>query len=147
MAAFNKVDSFVEALAEKVHNLGSDTLKVYLTNATPLATHTVRRTNGGAQNGPEEIAAGNGYTAGGNVAGQVSSSAQNGTYKLVLDDPTAFTASGGSIGPFRYAVLYNDTATNDEIIGYWDYGSSITLSAGESFSVDFDAGTGVLTIA
>ena len=147
MATFSKFDSFVEALAEKTHNLGSDTLKVYLTNATPLATHTVRKTNGGAQNGPEEIAAGNGYTAGGNTAGVTTSEQTSGTYKLVLGDPTAFTASGGSIGPFRYAVLYNDTATNDELIGTWDYGSSITLASGESFAVDFDAGTGVLTIA
>tara|TARA_R110000868_G_scaffold55541_9_gene172750 strand:- start:8093 stop:8536 length:444 start_codon:yes stop_codon:yes gene_type:complete len=147
MAAFSKFHSFVEALAEKVHNLGSDTLKVYLTNATPLTTHTVRKTNGGAQNGPEEIAAGNGYTAGGNTAAVSTSAQTSGTYKLVLGDPATFTASGGSIGPFRYAVLYNDTATNDELIGFWDYGSAITLAAGESFAVDFDAGTGVLTLA
>lgn len=146
MATFNKFHSFVEALAEKTHNLGSDTLKVYLSNATPLTTHTVRKTNGGAQNGPEEIAAGNGYTAGGNTAAVTTSAQTSGTYKLVLGDVT-FTASGGTIGPFRYAVLYNDTATNDELIGYWDYGSSITLAAGESFVVDFDAATGVLTIA
>lgn len=147
MATFTKFHSFVEALAEKTHNLGSDTLKVYLTNATPLTTHTVRKTNGGAQNGPEEIAAGNGYTAGGNTAAVNTSTQTSGTYKLVLDDPTPFTASGGSIGPFRYAVLYNDTATNDELIGVWDYGSAVTLASGESFAVDFDAGTGVLTIA
>lgn len=147
MASFNKFQSFVEAVAEKVHNLGSDTLKVYLSNAAPSATHTVRKTNGGAQNGPEEIASGNGYTAGGNSASITSSSQTSGTYKLVLADPSAFTASGGSIGPFRYAVLYNDTASNDELIGWWDYGSSITLASGESFQVDFDATTGVLTIA
>ena len=148
MASFNKFHSFVEALAEKVHNLGSDTLKVYLTNATPLTTHTVRKTNGGAQNGPEEIAAGNGYTAGGNTAAITTSSQDPaGTYKLVLGDPTTWTASGGTIGPFQYAVLYNDTATNDELIGYWNYGSAVTLASGESFAVDFDATTGVLTIA
>lgn len=147
MATFNKFHSFVEALAEKTHNLGSDTLKVYLTNATPLTTHTVRKTNGGAQNGPEEIAAGNGYTAGGNTAAVTTSAQTSGTYKLVLGDPAIFTASGGSIGPFRWVCLYNDTATNDELIGYWDYGSAVTLAAGESFAVDFDATTGVLTIA
>jgi hypothetical protein len=141
MASFNKFNSFVEALAEKVHNLGSDTLKVYLSNATPDAAADSIKTD------LAEISAGNGYTAGGNQATISSSSQTSGTYKLVLADPATWTASGGSIGPFRYAVLYNDTATNDELIGWWDYGSSITLASGETFTVDFDASTGVLTIA
>lgn len=141
MASFNKFNSFVEALAEKVHNLGSDTLKVYLSNATPDAAADSIKTD------LAEISAGNGYTAGGNQATISSSSQTSGTYKLVLADPATWTASGGSIGPFRYAVLYNDTATNDELIGWWDYGSSITLNAGETFTVDFDPSTGVLTIA
>lgn len=141
MASFNKFNSFVEALAEKVHNLGSDTLKVYLSNATPDAAADSIKTD------LAEISAGNGYTAGGNQATISSSSQTSGTYKLVLADPATWTASGGSIGPFRYAVLYNDTATNDELIGWWDYGSSITLNAGETFTVDFDPTTGVLTIA
>lgn len=140
MAAFNKFNSFVEALAEKVHNLGSDTLKVMLTNTAPVATNSIK-TN------ITEISAGNGYTAGGNTASVTSSAQTSGTYKLVLGDPATFTASGGSIGPFRYAVLYNDTATNKELIGWWDYGSSITLASGESFTVDFDPTTGVLTLA
>jgi hypothetical protein len=140
MAAFNKFNSFVEALAEKVHNLGSDTLKVMLTNTAPVATNTIKANL-------TEIAAGNGYTAGGNTATVTSSAQTSGTYKLVLGDPATWTASGGSIGPFRYAVLYNDTATNDELIGWWDYGSAVTLADGESFAVDFDPTTGVLTIA
>lgn len=138
MATFNKFESFVEAVAEKVHNLGSDTLKVLLTNSAPSASNTVKANL-------TEISAGNGYTAGGTAATISSSSQTSGTYKLVLAD-VVFTASGGSIGPFRYAVLYNDTATNDELIGWWDYGSSITLATGETFTVDFDATTGVLTI-
>lgn len=128
----------MEAVAEKVHNLGSDTLKVLLTNSAPVATNTVKANL-------TEISAGNGYTAGGTAATISSSSQTSGTYKLVLAD-VVFTASGGSIGPFRYAVLYNDTATNDELIGWWDYGSSITLASGETFTVDFDGTTGVLTI-
>jgi hypothetical protein len=140
MAAFNKFNSFVEALAEKVHNLGSDTLKVMLTNTAPVATNTIKANI-------TEIAAGNGYTAGGNTATVTSSAQTSGTYKLVLGDPATWTASSGSIGPFRYAVLFNDTASNKELIGWWDYGSSITLADGESFAVDFDPTTGVLTIA
>jgi len=64
----------------------------------------------------------------------------------VLADPATWTAAGGSIGPFRYAVLYNDTAANDPLIAWWDYGTSITLGAGDTFAVDFDPTTGVLTI-
>ena len=136
MATYNKFNSFTEAVMEKVHNLGADTLKVMLTNTAPVATNTVKANI-------TEITAGNGYTAGG-TATTISSSAQtSGTYKLVITDVT-FTASGGTIGPFRYAVLYNDTATNDELIGWWDYGNAITLGAGEQFTVDFDATNGVL---
>lgn len=139
MATFNKFNSFVEAVAEKVHNLGADTLKVMLTNSAPLATNTQK-------SDLTDISAGNGYTAGGTAATISSSSQTSGTYKLVLAD-VVFTASGGSIGPFRYAVLYNDTATNKELIGWWDYASSITLASGETFTVDFDPSTGVLTLA
>lgn len=138
MATFNKFNSFVEALAEKVHNLGSDTLKVMLTNTAPVATNAVKADL-------TEISAGNGYTAGGATASITSSSQTGGTYKLVLADVT-FTATG-AVGPFRYAVLYNDTATNKELIGWVDYGSSLTLANGETFTVDFSASNGVLTIA
>ena len=140
MASFNKFNSFVEAVAEKVHNLGSDTLKVALTNTAPQATQT---TFDPVTNHPPPAAA-NGYAA--TQATQSSSEQSGGTYKLVLGD-VVFTASGGQIGPFRYAILYNDTASSDELIGWWDYGSSITLNDGETFTVDFDASNGVLTIA
>lgn len=138
MATFNKFNSFVEALAEKVHNLGSDTLKIALTNSAPLATNTVLANI-------TQITAANGYTAGGNTASITSSSQTSGTYKLVLGDVT-FTASGGAMAAFRYAVLYNDTATNDELIGWYDYGSSITLADTETFTVDYDPTNGALTI-
>lgn len=147
MATFNKFNSFVEAVAEKVHNLGADTLRVYLSNAAPnAATHTAYDGTTGTT-GPAEITAGNGYTAGGNQATITTSSQTSGTYKLVLADPATWTASGGSIGPFRYAVLYNDTATNNELIGWWDYATSITLLSGDTFKVDFDPTNGVLTLA
>lgn len=141
MASFNKFNSFVEYLAEGVMNLQSDTLKIVLTDTAPVATN-------GLLADLTEIGSGNGYSAGG-VAVTVSASAQTGgTYKLVLDDVT-ITASGGSIGPFRYFVLVDDTPATpaDPLIGYWDYGSSITLADGESITVDFDATNGVLQLA
>jgi hypothetical protein len=67
-------------------------------------------------------------------------------YRLVLADPATFLAAGGNIGPFRYAVLYNSTPVAGNLIAWWDYGASITLLSGDTFIVDFDAGTGVLTI-
>ncbi len=138
-SSFNKYHCFVENLAEKVHNLASDTLKVALTNTAPnAASHAVLADIG-------QIGAGNGYTSGGNQSTQSSSSQSGGTYTLVTGDPATWTASGGSIGPFRYAVLYNATAASGPLIGWWDYGSSITLNEGETFTVDVGAST--LTLA
>lgn len=128
MATFNKFNSFVEALAEKVHNLGSDTLSVALTNSAPVATNT-------QLSNITEIA----YTyCSTRDITRTSSSQTSGTYTLVMTDHV-LTASGGSVGPFRYAVIYNNTATNDELIGWFDYGSSITLANGETLTLDFGA--------
>jgi hypothetical protein len=139
VATFNKFQPFVEALAEKAHNLGSDTLKVVLTNSAPTASMA-------ALSEITQVANGNGYTTGGTAATISSSTQSSGTYKLVLAD-VVFTASTGTIGPFRYAALHNDTSTTDLLIGYWDYGSSITLQDTETFTVDFDATNGVLQLA
>ena len=138
MAAYNKFQSFVELLAEKAHNLGADVLKVALTNTAPVNTNTVLANI-------TQISNGNGYTTGGTAASISSSAQTSGTYKLVLAD-VVFTATG-AVGPFQYAVLYNNTATNNELIAWWDYGSAVTLANGDTFTVDFDASNGVLTIA
>jgi len=138
MATFNKFQSFVQALAHKLHDLESDQIVLALTNAAnaPAATDAVL-----ADLTP--IA----YTNLSSRNVTTTSSAQtSGTYKLTLTDLT-LTASGGSVAPFRYVVLYNDTATNDELIGFYDYGSDLTLADGETFLVDFDAANGVLTLA
>jgi hypothetical protein len=139
MASYNKFNSFVQDLATKVHNLNSDTLKVLLTNTAPVATNTIK-------SNLTEISAGNGYSAGGSVAAFVSGNDASGTYKLILSAVT-FTASGGSIGPFEYAVLYNSTAASGNLIGWWDYGTAITLTNGNSFTVSLDQSNGVFTLA
>jgi len=144
MAAFNKVNIFVQDLARGVHILTPTTghvLKVFLSNDPPLPTTELKSTT-------TEITAGSGYTSGGNQATIESSIQTAGTYKLVLSDPPTWTASGGPIGPFRYIVLYNSTTAfkTNPIIGWWDYGSSISLVDGESFAVDFDQTAGVLVI-
>lgn len=138
MATFNKFNAFVEHVAEGVHNLGSNQLVVALTNTAPTASNSVRADL-------TEIT----YT---NLSSRnittSSSSQTSGTYRLILTD-LVLTASGGSVGPFRYVVIYNDTPTSpaDPLIGYYDYGSSITLADGETLTIDFDASNGVLTIA
>ena len=138
MAAAVKFQKFVRDLGLGVHNLDTGALKVYLTNAAPnAATHTVKADLA-------DIAAGSGYVAGGaDITGVYAESGGTGT--LTATDVT-FTASGGAVGPFRYAILYNDTPTSpaDPLIQYWDYGSAITLADGETFTVDF--GASVLTL-
>jgi hypothetical protein len=141
MATATKFQCFVENLAEKVHNLGSDTLKLMLTLTAPVVTNTVK-------GDLTEISAGNGYTAGGTAITITTSAQTTGTYKLIGNDVT-FTASGGNIGPFRYVVLYNDTPTSpaDPLIQFWDYGSSQTLTAGQVLTVDLHVTNGILQIA
>lgn len=137
MATFNKFNSFVEALAEKTHNLGSDQLVVALCAAAnaPVATNT--KLSDLTQISYTNLSSRNITT---------SSSAQtSGTYKLILNDLT-LSASGGSVATFRYIVIYNDTATNDELIGWYDYGSDVTLASGQNLIIDFDGTNGALSI-
>lgn len=135
MATYVKFNSFVEAVAEKVHNLGSDQLKIALTNSAPSASNTVLANI-------TEISYTNLSTR--NITTSASSQT-SGTYKLVLTD-LVLTASG-SVATWRYVVMYNDTATNDELIAYWDRGSSITMENGDTVTLDFDGTNGVLQIA
>ena len=134
MAAYNKFNSFVEAVHEKKHDLSIDVFKIMLTNVAPVATNSIKTDW-------TEIAAGNGYTAGGTAVTVSASSQTGGSYTAVLSGDTVFTASGGNIANFQYAVLYNDTATNDELVSWWDYGSSITPADGETFTVSTNAVT------
>jgi hypothetical protein len=135
MASFNKFQPFSADLANGVHNLASDQLVVALTNTAPTNTN-------GQLSQITEIT----YT---NLSSRnitTTSSAQtSGTYRLIVAD-LELTASG-SVGPFRYVVLYNDTSTNDRLIGFYDYGSSISLAASETFTIDFDGTNGVFSLA
>lgn len=135
-SSFNKFQPFVENLAEKVFNLGSDSIVVALSSGAPTNTWS-------QLSSVTQIS----YTNLSSRAVTTTSSAQtSGTYKLVLQDLT-LTASGGSVASFRYVILYDDTATNDELIGYYDYGSAVVLADGESLLLDFDGSAGALTIS
>lgn len=139
MATYNKFNQFAEDVIEAKHNFASHVFKVMLTNTAPLATNSVKTDL-------TEVSAGNGYTAGGNVS-TVTTSISGGTAKATTAD-VLFTASGGPVGPFRYAVLYNSTQTSPSqpLVSWWDYGSSITLADTETLSVAFDAVNGIFQI-
>lgn len=137
MSVYNKFQAFVQDVGRKVHNLNSDTLKVMLTNAAPVATNSLLADL-------TEIAAGNGYTAGGTALPAGTYSQTGGTATLAAGGNVSFQATGGTIGPFRYAVIYNATAAGGPLIGWWDYGSTVTLNAGETFVVDLS--NNVLTV-
>jgi hypothetical protein len=141
MATYNKYQIFAEDILKKVHDLigdatsppvSADVLKVALTNTAPNAsTHAVRADI-------TELGAGNGYTSGGKVTQNVGT--RSGGTVTVTGVKVVFTASGGTIGPFQYVVLYNDTPTSpvDPLIAWWDRGSALTLQDGETFSVKFN---------
>jgi hypothetical protein len=130
MATFNKFQDFSEQLTKGTQNFGTDTYKVALSNTLPVNTNTVLADI-------TQISAGSGYTSGG-TATTITVSETSGT-TTVSGTQVVFTASGGSIGPFRYVVLYNDTTSspNKPLVGWWDYGSSITLADTETFTVKF----------
>jgi len=134
MATFNKVAPSVENLMEAI-NSGSDVWSIALASAAPSAAAFVA--------GTTDLATGNGYTAGGNACSITSATASAGVYKLVLTDPAVWTASGAGF-TFRYAILVN--TTNNISVGYWDYGSSQAVAAGETVTVDLDATNGVFTV-
>lgn len=138
MATYNKFQKFVEDVAEKVHNLGADTLTVALCAAAnaPVATNNVLADL-------TQIS----YTNLSSRALTIATSAHTtGTYKLVINDLT-LTASGGAVAAFRYIVIYNDTAASDQLICWFDYGSALTLADGETLTLDFDGTSGLLQIS
>jgi hypothetical protein len=151
MAAFNKFNQFVQDVGRKIHNLNSDTLKDAVTNTSPNAADTVYDSTTSppqlsSTSNAHEVAAGNGYSAGGTTIGSSAYSQSAGTATLSGGN-TVITASG-AVGPFRYVFCYNatgGTTSTRPVIGWWDYGSSITLANGDTFTVDHSAN--ILTIA
>lgn len=139
MAALVLFHSFAVALAEKKHNLASDQLKVALVAAA----------NAPSASGDAVLAdltqIGSYATCTSRDLTTVSSSQSGGVYKLVIADHT-ISATGGNIDPFRYSVVYNDTATNDELVGYLDYEADIELLTGQTFTFDFDGTNGAVVI-
>ncbi len=140
MATYNKFQDYTEQLNKAVHNWSTHTFKAALSNTAPSASNTIL-------SDITQISSGNGYTAGaggGLTLDTVTLAESSGTAKVTIADEV-FTASGGSVGPFRYVIIYNDTASSpaDALVCWFDYGSSITLADTETFTIDFDATNGL----
>ena len=135
-ASFVKYNAGVEALIEGI-NAGTDTWRIILSNTAPDAADAV-------QADAAELTTTGGYTANGNACSVTSSAQTAGTYKLVLGSPTAWTGSGAGF-TIRYAILWDSTA--NALVGYWDYGSSQLVGAGETFTVTLDSTNGVFQVA
>ena len=143
MASFNKFNCFVADVSHALHDMLTGTAqvyKVYLSNTAPAASNTVYNT-------PADLPAANGYAAGGNSIGTITGGQTAGTFRFIGGTDPAWTAAGGSIGPFQYAVLYNSTSPTRPLIGWWDYGTPITLANGNTFTVDLDQANGILTMS
>lgn len=135
MATYVGMNLGIEKMME-AGNAGTDTWTCALVTAAPtVATDTTL---------VAEVANGNGYTTGGNSCAVTSSASTAGVYKLVLADPATWTASGAGFS-FSHVVLYNSTLA--QCIGYWAYGSTVTMVAGDTFTADLSAANGVFTIA
>ena len=131
MAIFNKFNVVSQDLLKAKHDFDTHSYKFILSNTAPLATNTVK-TN------ITEISSGNGYVAGGSAVG-TSTSLSGEVASVVPDTDVVVSATGGDIGAFRYVVLYNDTTTGKPLVSFYDYGSSITLKNGETFTIDVQA--------
>lgn len=134
MATPSKFNCFVADVSNKVHNLGSDQIKVALTNSVPLATNTVLANI-------TEISYTNCSTRNLSLTSSVQAS---GVYSLIFSD-LVLTASG-ALGPFRYVVFYNSTASGGPLICWVDYGTSLTLANTDTFTIDLDNVNGLLQI-
>lgn len=138
VVAFNKFNGFVLDLGKELHDFSNDVLKIALTNTAPLVTDTLL-------SNITEIAAGNGYAAGGSSISALGWAQVGGVAKLTGGN-VIFTASGGAIGPFRYAVIYNSTPVTKPLICWGDYGAAVTLLDGQTFTVDLTTNVNIFTL-
>jgi hypothetical protein len=134
--AFSYFNCTTRDIGEKVHNFNADTFKILLSNTAPAASNQVKADI-------TEISAGNGYTAGGTAIGSTALTLSGSTATMTGNN-VVFTASGGSMATFRYVVIYNSTASGGPLVGYWDYGSAVTLTSAQTFTIDLSGG--ILTI-
>lgn len=143
MSSFNKFNALVQTFANGGINLATDVLKLMLTNTLPLATNSVY-----SDVSATELANGNGYTTGGATATTISSSQSAGIEKLIISLPTPTWTATGPMGPFRYAILYDFTASSPlkPLLGWFDYGSVLTLTVTQPFTAIPDAVNGILQI-
>jgi hypothetical protein len=139
MAIFNKFNSTSADLANEVFNLGTDVLKIMLSDTLPLPANAVKADIA-------EITSGNGYVSGGATVAIASSTQTGGLYILLPSGSVSFTASGGSIGPFRYVIFYDSTASGGPLLGWWDAALEVTIPSGNTFPLNFDMTNGILQI-
>ena len=140
MATLNFFNIFSQDLAKGNHKFGSDVIKVMLTNTAPVATNAIK-------SDITEITAANGYSAGGPTVATISTTLTTAQTKVVASADSVVTATG-AVGPFRYAVIYNDTTASPvkPLIAWLDYGSAVTMANAETFTVDFDQTNGIFTV-
>ena len=145
MATFNKLNNVAALPWNGGCILSTDVLKIILTNTTPVATNSVYADVSG-----NELATANGYTAGGATVTTVSSTQSAGLWKFIGTAASPTWTASGAVGPFRFVILYDSTPTTPflkPLLGWWDYGSSLTMQSGDTFTVQFDAGNGILQMS
>lgn len=140
MASYNKINQFTQDVCDGAHNFGSGgaTYKVELSNTATTASNKLY-----GDISANEVASGGGYTTGG-ASSAMSDSTASGTEKVLATNVT-WTGSGGGMGPFRYVTIYcsSQATPNKPLVCWFDYGSSISLNSGDTFTVSFDGTNGL----
>lgn len=142
MASYNKLNPFAAYLPNGAVNLLSDTIKCMLTNTVPVSTNAIY-----SDISSNELTGSTGYTAGGATVTLVSSTQTSGNYKYLASMANPTWTAGATWNPFRYAVMYDSSASIKALIGWWDYGSALTLTNTQTFTITLDATNGVFQLS